>query len=372
MNEKTYRRLCAGDRKVIYNMNQAGISQGCIAQAVGFSQGTISKELSRNRGGKGYRPIQAQRLAAGRRSAKRVRPKVVAGRLREEVEARLLLKHSPDQISKRLALEGVSVSHESIYAHIAAEKKEGGELWRQLRINGKRRYRRRSKAGRGEKIPERVDIDERPAVVSARMRYGDWEGDLIQGAGGSGYLLSVYERKSRLGKLYKLPDKSSLETAAGIVAVLEGHRVRSITYDNGLEFAMHGAVNELLGSESYFCKPYSSWEKGGVENFNGLVRQYFPKGSDFREITPERLEQVEDELNNRPRRILGYRCPNELLDHLMASRLPSPTRDLRGLARLHSRTRYARPSVPSRETAKTNLTNNTSRPAGNPHPPVIP
>jgi len=319
MNEKTYRRLCAGDRKVIYNMNQAGISQARIAQAVGCSQGSISKELARNRGQRGYRPLQAQRNAEGRQSEKPSRPKVVVGRVREEVEARLLLKHSPDQISERLALEGMRVSHESIYTHIARDKKEGGELWRQLRINGKRRYRRRSKVGRGEKIPERVDIDHRPAVVSARRRYGDWEGDLIQGAGGSGYLLSVYERKSRLGKLYKLPDKSSLETAAGIVAVLEGHKVRSITYDNGLEFAMHGAVNELLGCESFFCKPYSSWEKGGVENFNGLVRQYFPKGSDFREITPERLAQVEEELNNRPRRVLGYRCPNELLDLLMAS-----------------------------------------------------
>lgn len=300
-------------------MSQAGNTQAQIAVAVGCSQGSISKELARNRGQRGYRPLQAQRIAEGRQSGKPSRPKVVAGQVREEVEARLLLKHSPDQISERLAMEGVHVSHESIYRHIARDKREGGELWRQLRINGKRRYRRRSKAGRAEKIPGRVDIDERPAAVSERRRYGDWEGDLIQGARGSGYLLSVYERKSRLGKLYKLPDKSSLETAVGIVAALEGHRVRSITYDNGLEFAMHGAVNELLGSESYFCKPYSSWEKGGVENFNGLVRQYFPKGSDFREITAERLAQVEDELNNRPRRVLAYRSPNELLDHLMAS-----------------------------------------------------
>jgi IS30 family transposase len=319
MNEKTYRRLCAGDRKVIYNMSQAGNTQGQIAVAVGCSQGSISKELARNRGQRGYRPLQAQRTAEGRQSGKRSRPKVVAGRVREEVEARLLLKHSPDQISKALALEGAHVSHGSIYTHIALDKKGGGELWRQLRINGRRRYRRRSKAGRGEKIPERVDIDHRPAVVSARRRYGDWEGDLIQGARGSGYLLSVYERKSRLGKLYKLPDKSSLGTATGIVSILEGHEVRSITYDNGLEFAMHAAVNELLGSESYFCKPYSSWEKGGVENFNGLVRQYFPKGSDFREITPERLAEVEDELNNRPRRVLCYRCPNDFLDRLKAS-----------------------------------------------------
>lgn len=319
MNEKTYRRLCAGDRKVIYNMSQAGNSQTWIARAVGFSQGTISKELTRNRGKRGYRPLQAQRLAEGRQSEKKSCPKVVTGEIREEVDARLLLKHSPDQISKRLALEGRQVSHESIYGYIATDKKEGGELWRELRINGKRRYRRRSKAGRGEKIPDRVDIDQRPAQISGRRRYGDWEADLIQGARGSGYLLSLYERKSRLGKLYKLPDKSSQETATGIVTVLRKHEVRSITCDNGLEFAMHGAVNAQLGSKSYFCKPYSSWEKGGVENFNGLVRQYFPKGADFGEIGSERLAEVEDELNNRPRRILGCQRPNDFLDRLKAS-----------------------------------------------------
>ncbi len=318
MNEK-YHRLCAGDRRVIHNMNQAGISQQQIGRAVGFSQSTISKELSRNRGQRGYRAGQADRLARQRRQDKKTRPKVVIGALRDEVEARLRIKHSPDQISNSLAMEGMKVSHESIYCHVARDRKEGGDLWRELRINGKRRYRRRSKVGRGGKIPDRVDIELRPKVISGRKRYGDWEADLIAGAGGGGHLLSIYERKSRLGKLYKLPDKSSLETAMGVVVTLRNHEVESITYDNGLEFAMHGFINDLLDCESYFCKPYSSWEKGGVENFNGLVRQYFPKGTDFHGTTASRLQEVEDEINNRPRNILGYRCPNDLLDHLNLS-----------------------------------------------------
>ena len=138
-----------------------------------------------------------------------------------------------------------------------------------------------------KRISLRVAIGEPPALVSARKRYGDWEANLIQGGAGSGFLLSVYERKSRIGRLHLLPDKSSAETLKGIVTVLYGLKVDSITYDNGLVFAKHELVNELLECESYFCKPYRSWEKGGVENYNGLVRQYFPKGHDFATITPE-------------------------------------------------------------------------------------
>ncbi len=316
--ENTHRRLCAEDRKVIYNMNQAKYTQADIGHAIGFSQGTISKELSRNKGLRGYRSKQAQRFAEDRQSEKASRPKVITGEIKDQVDARLQLKHSPDQISKKLAMEGLQVSHESIYRYVMADKKAGGDLWRELRINGKRRYRRRNKAGRGEKIPNRTDIDQRPAVVSGRSRYGDWEADLIQGAPGSGYLLSLYERKSRLGKLCKLPDKTSSETAREMVKILKSFRVHTVTYDNGLEFSLHGLVNELLSSQSYFCKPYSSWEKGGVENFNGLVRQYFPKGSSFEGITDQRLEEVENELNDRPRNVLGYSCPNDHLDILIA------------------------------------------------------
>ena len=185
-------------------MNQAGFTQIAIGKAISFSQGTIRKELSRNKGKRGDRSIQAHRLASERQREKRSRPRVVTGAVKGQVDARLLCKHRPYQISNGLSTEGIQVSHEAIYRYIEVDPKAGGGLWRELRINGKRRYRRRSKVGRGEKIPGRVDIDPRPAEVSARTRYGDWEADLIQGAAGSGYLLSVYERKSRLGKLFKL------------------------------------------------------------------------------------------------------------------------------------------------------------------------
>jgi IS30 family transposase len=317
MNEK-YHRLCAEDRKVIYNMNQADFGQAEIAQAIGFSQPTISKELRRNKGKRGYQHKQAGELAKARQQQKGG-AKVITGVVKEQVDARILVKHSPDQISKKLKLQNIHVSHESIYQYILADRVSGGFLWKQLRINGTRRYRRRNKVERGEKIKGRVDIEKRPPEVAQRIRYGDWEADLIQGVARSGFLLSLYERKSRVGKLYKLTGKQSEDVAIGIVMTLRNFDVKTITYDNGLEFAKHGFVNDLLGSESYFCKPYSSWEKGGVENYNGLVRQYFPKGSDFSGITQERLQEVEDEINNRPRNILGYESPNDLLHELKAS-----------------------------------------------------
>ncbi len=152
-----------------------------------------------------------------------------------------------------------------------------------------------------------------------RRRGGDWEADLIQGAAETGFLLSLYERKSRVGKFYKLTGKESVDVAIGTVMTLGNFEVKTITSDNGLELARHGLVNDLLESESYFCKPYSSWEKGGVANDNGVVRQYFPKGSDFTGITLERLQEGKDEINNRPRNILGYASPNDLLAELEAS-----------------------------------------------------
>ena len=299
-------------------MNKAGKGQEEIAEAIGFSQGTVSKELRRNRGLRGYRPGQARKKADERKEAKRSRPRLITGMLEEEVDRRLGCKHSPEQISGALRLEGASVSHETIYSHIMRDKAEGGTLYKSLRINGRRRCRRRAKAGRVGKITGRAGIEERPKVVDARSRYGDWEVDLIEGSKGSGFLLSLYGRKSRLGKLVYLPDKGSEGTAKAIVETLEGYKVKTITYDNGLEFSRHVEISRALGAGGYFCTPYHSWEKGGVENFNGLVRQYFPKGSSFEEITPEEVQRVEDEINQRPRKTLGFRSPSDNEHKLVA------------------------------------------------------
>ena len=292
-------------------MRKAGNSQSEIADALGFSQSAISKELSRNCGKRGYRPKQANEKALERQRSKRARERVIRAVVETEVCSRLKRKHSPEQSSGSLRLEqGSGPSRTSIYNYIEADKRDGGDLHLNLRINGKRRYRHRNKVNR-HKLSGRVDIEERPAVVDRRLRYGDWEVDLIAGCRGGGYLLSLYERKSRIGILVKLLSKDADDTAAAMIAALQGLRVHTITYDKGLEFAGHRQVSAALGAAGYFCRPYHSWEKGGVENFNGLVRQYFPKGTNF-------LNVSEAELNERPRKCLGFQSPSNLKHKLAA------------------------------------------------------
>lgn len=316
--KKSNHHLNERDREVIYRMNSMGKPQKEIAQTLGVTQGTVSKELRRNRGKRGYRPKQANEIAAKRQLFKASRRPLIVGKLKDEIEHLLEHKHSPEQISGELKLKGIVISHESIYRYIRNDKKNGGNLYKQLRINGKRRYRRRCKQTRVGKIPQRIGIEERPKIVEQRKRYGDWEGDLIEGTKGTGFLLSLYERKSGLGKLAYLPQKQSSLTALAIIQTLATYKVETLTYDNGTEFSEHTIVNQALGAQSYFCAPYHSWEKGGVENFNGLVRQYFPKGSDFSLISTQELKRVEDEINHRPRKRLDYLSPSKLESKLAA------------------------------------------------------
>jgi IS30 family transposase len=311
------RHLRTEDRKIIARMKKDKKPQAEIARTIGFSQGTISKELSRNSGKRGYLPKQAQTKAHDRKISKRARNSVVTAELAGQIIVRLEAKHSPEQISGALARSGQRISTSALYHHIGLDKKAGGHLHLNLRINGRRRYRRRNKASR-VKIPNRRDISERPKVVERRTRHGDWEADLIEGARGSGYILSLYERKSRYGKLIKLKSKTSTETSRGIIKALRSYRVETITYDNGLEFAKHEEVSAALSAEGYFCKPYSSWEKGGVENFNGLVRQYYAKGCDLSKVTQQAMSKTEAEINDRPRKVHGYKSPSDYTSQLAA------------------------------------------------------
>lgn len=226
--------------------------------------------------------------------------------LKEKVLRRLQLKHRPEQISLRLKSEGTEVSHESIYRVIAEDKRWGGGLYKNLRINGKRSYCHGIKGSR-TKLPERVYVQEHPDVVDKRLRYGDWEADLIEGSKGVGFVLNVYERKSRFGKLFKIGSKSSDGTADALIAQMTGYKVKTITYDNGLEFSCHRNVTQVLGGQSYFCRPCHSWKKGGVETFNGLVGQSFlPEGTSFADLINKKLKEIEQELNKRPKKNPGH------------------------------------------------------------------
>jgi IS30 family transposase len=286
------------------------------------TQSTISRELARNKGLRGYRFGQAQRLSEERCSARKGPARVMTPCLITRVEEILTAEQwSPEQISGALQRkDGTKVSHESIYRHIWADKERGGKLYLHLRQRGKKRNKRgAATAGRGL-IPGRIDIDERPAIVDQQMRVGDWELDSIIGAKHKGAITSMVERKTKLTKLVLLEGATAKGTSAGIIARLEPLKefVLTLTSDNGKEFATHGEISRNLETDFYFCHPYHSWERGLNENTNGLVRQYFPKGTDFATITPEDVQRVEDLLNNRPRKALNYHSPNEVFAKLTA------------------------------------------------------
>jgi len=314
--QKSYQHLCLSDRQVIKVLSQEGKTQPEIAKAIGCSQSTISRELARNRGGHGYFPKQADARAQQRKGLKKPRRKIVVGSIRERVYELFAERMSPQMISMRLTREHTPVSHQTIYNFVREDRYHGGDLYRLLRINGKKRRKRHCKASRNQ-ISNRVPTSERPKIVDKRKRYGDWEADLIEGANRSGYILSLYERKSRLGLLSKLITKTATETSEAIITLLQGLRVKTITYDNGLEFAHHQAVSDALGASAYFCTPYHSWEKGGVENYNRNVRVFFPKGTDFSEITDRDLIVVQNQINQWPKKVLNSRSPIELQHWLM-------------------------------------------------------
>jgi len=314
----TYRHLNQHDRSTIYRLLKLGKKQKEIAEVVGCTESAISRELSRNTGKKGYRPKQAQRLADERKLRQR-RPKKIVGVIAIEVEERLIKNHSPEQISGTIRKEGRDApSHETIYQYVERDKAAGGSLYQCLRINGVRRYRRRNKAQR-TKIPNRTGIEQRPISVEQRIFFGDWEADLVEGSKGTGFILTLVERKSRFTLFRKLDDKTKDTVSEAIINALGLYKVRTITYDNGLEFAGHMKISRALGAKAYFCAPYHSWEKGLVENHNGLLRQYFEKGSSFEYIDKHLLQEVEDEINERPRKLLDYNTPLSYLNKIMAA-----------------------------------------------------
>jgi len=223
---------------------------------------------------------------------------------------------SPEQISGWLANNHPEhcVSHELIYQHIWADKKQGGTLYKHLRRHG-RKYQKRSngKTNRGH-IIGRVDIKERPYEVETRGRYGDWEADTIVGKGRSAALVTVVERKSRYTVIRLVPRATAEEVSRAMIEALQGgFPLHTITSDNGKEFAKHLDVAKALGVATYFATPYHSWERGLNENTNGLIRQYWSKGTDFTQVTQEEVAKIEQLLNQRPRKCLGYNTPEGVL-----------------------------------------------------------
>jgi len=307
-----YRQLTQTQRYQIHARYDLGMSQRQIGRELGLHSSTISRELRRNASSGSYDPEQAQALSNQRRRTARKWTKrlpsmitAVVGRLREE--------WSPQQISGFITpLAGVGVSHQWIYSLIWDDKAQGGDLWRHLRQPKRRsKHRAQAKSAGLGKIPNRVGIEHRPTEVDNRRFIGHWEGDtVIQGHKQSG-LVTLVERRSGYLLAARLPKISAELTKAAMIRLLKPRRgaVQTITLDNGSEFADHEAVAKAVTATIYFCDPYCSGQRGTNENTNGLIRQYFPKGTDFRQVTDAELRKVVKKLNDRPRKRLNYRTP---------------------------------------------------------------
>jgi len=310
-----YKHLTTELRCQIYAFQSIGMTQKDIAVHLAVSASTICRELKRNTGKKSYRHKQANDMAVARRRNASSRAKKMTPVLIQLIVEKLVEKWSPEQISGVLRSSNISISHESIYRHIWADKKAGGSLYTNLRRQGKKyNHRGTKRAGRGC-IPNRVDIQQRPKIVELKTRAGDWEGDTIIGAQQQGVILSLVDRKTKFTLLAKMKGKYAEQVPALIMRCFERlpkkTRGHSITFDNGKEFSQHVQITKTTGLLCYFATPYHSWERGLNEHTNGLVRQYCPKGSNLTHYSDQDIQFVEDQLNNRPRKVLEYRTPRE-------------------------------------------------------------
>lgn len=308
-----YTHLTENERYMIEKMSQAEHSNAAIAKAIGRDKSTVGRELRRNRSQRGYRHQYAQRHALARRTGKS--PVKFDAAMQEQAEAKLKEGWSPEQIAGRAKAAGISmVSHQRIYDHVRSDKAMGGILHRFLRHASKRRKKRYgSKDSRG-KIKDRVDIDERPKIVEAKERIGDWEGDTIVGGEHRGAVVTLVDRKSKylLMKKVERPDAESVAMAVIDIGKPHEDSFETITYDNGREFAAHAKMATALSAAIYFAKPYHSWERGLNENTNGLIRQYIPKKAMLADYSPDDIVNIQKTINNRPRKTLGYLTPHEV------------------------------------------------------------
>lgn len=312
---KGYHHLTRDQRCQIAALISSGILQKNIAIKLGVSKSTISRELRRNQHKGSYEFHVADVTAVTRRWVACIKPRRMTPILVKRIENHLQEDWSPEQIAGRLKREKLYISHESIYRYIWKNKKNGGNLYKYLRHFGKT-YKKRSsgKAGRGC-IPNRVDIKERPFIVETKERIGDWEGDTIVGSKHKGAILSYVDRKTKYTILEKLKTKSAENVIAATLKRFSELPFIShtITYDNGKEFSSHELIKRGLGIDCYFATPYRSWERALNEHTNGLVRQYIPKKCDFKFISSQEVQYVENRLNNRPRKVLGYLKPKEMV-----------------------------------------------------------
>ncbi len=307
-----YTHLSAQERWQIKALLTSGKSIRAIGFQLGRSPSTIHRELARGRTQKGgYSPKHAVTKACRSRSLSGIKRSKLDGALWKLVRNCLLQRWSPEQIAGRFTLCGAAtISHSTIYRGIY--RRNDARILGCLRHQGKR-YKKHGRAGRSL-IPNRVDISQRPDIVRQKQRIGDWEGDtVVSGKNGSGALVTLVDRASKYTCIQRVERKTAEQVNQAIMALLKPYKYKThtITYDNGAEFARHQHINTILQSQSYFATPYHSWERGLNEHTNGLIRQFFPKKTNFKTITDMEVNAVQKLLNNRPRKVLNYLTPAE-------------------------------------------------------------
>ena len=314
-----YTHLTPFERGTVEFLYRAHCSIRHIAEELNRSASTISRELKKNVNARGkYHAVQAQqRYLAKRKKCVKPHKLDVNEYLLDYVERNLKEQWSPDEIAKTLRHDypwnrTMRISHETIYTFIYREKRAGGELFKHLRQAHRTRRRRGNKKGKRGQIKDRVSINLRPKGASNRSRNGHWEGDTVIGKNHQGGLVTLNER--RLGFLLAAPIANrKVETVNRAIIECFFHipkRLRrTLTLDNGMEFAGFKDIQDALGLDIYFADPYSPWQRGSNENLNGLIRQYLPKGTDLTTLTQAYLNTITQKLNNRPRKRLNYQTP---------------------------------------------------------------
>jgi IS30 family transposase len=318
MSKHTYKHLTQAQRYKIDALFKANHTQAFIAEQLGISKSTISRELKRNskRPGK-YSGLRAQ-IYANERKERFCKNRIFTANMQKIIREKLSRQQwSPEQIHGHCKVNNIPmVSHERIYQFIYQDKAEGGLLYKHLRVASKT-YRKRYGSSNYHRhlIKDRVFIDLRPEVINKKQRYGDWEIDTIIGKGNKGAIVTVVERKSAFLLMTKLGGKKPKDLAKAVVRLLAPYKqkVLSITADNGTEFSDHKYIAEKLNAAFYFAHPYSSWERGLNEYTNRLIRQYIPKKTDFKDYNEQYINLVNMKINSRPRKKLGFKTPIKVL-----------------------------------------------------------
>ena len=307
-----YKQLTSEQRYTISVLLQNRTKQKEIAKAINVSPSTVSREIRRNSGVRGRYNWETAQANAVQTKRRKPGNHSINKEVMEEAKRLLVTEQwSPEQISGVLAKDGKYISHETIYRMIRKDKAEGGTLYKHCRHKLKRRAR--PVGGRRISIPNRTSISERPAEVDGK-RFGDFEMDTIVGRGNHGAIVTLIERSTSMLFMRKLKKgKNAKELARTVIHLLSPFKehVKSITTDNGTEFACHEMIGKSLGVTIYFADPYASWQKGAIENANGLIRQYVPKTETFEHVSHQQITKYSKKINIRPRKKLEFKTPQE-------------------------------------------------------------